>query len=97
MQLFYGLSNKYFFETDIDLDKFGNHNFRAFLNATIQINNGYDNGNKIGQDLVGMVTDSQILICGANNNGSEVMNGYSQELIIYNEDKDDDFLDKLTT
>lgn len=44
-----------------------------------------------------MVVDSQILIWGANKNGSEVMNGFSQELIIYNEDKDDDFLDKLTT
>ena len=44
-----------------------------------------------------MVADSQILIWGTNNNGSEIMNGFSQELIIYNEDKDDDFLQKLTT
>lgn len=41
----YGLSNKYFFETAIDLDKFGNRNFRAFLNATMRINNGYAFGN----------------------------------------------------
>ena len=67
--------------------------------GSFQIDNSrsYADGNKIGQDLVGMVADSQILIWGANNNGSEIMNGFSQELIIYNEDKDDDFLDKLTT
>lgn len=67
--------------------------------GSFQIDNSrsYADGNKIGQDLAGMVTDSQILIWGANNNGSEVMNGFSQELIIYNEDKDDDFLQKLTT
>ena len=41
----HGLSNKYFFETAIDLDKFGNRNFRAFLNATMRINNGYAFGN----------------------------------------------------
>ena len=67
--------------------------------GSFQIDNSrsYADGNKIGEDLVGMVADSQILIWGATNNGSEVMNGFSQELIIYNEDKDDDFLDKLTT
>lgn len=31
----YGLSNQYFLETAIDLDKFGNRNFRTFLNATM--------------------------------------------------------------
>ena len=40
----YGLSNSYFFETAIDLDKFGNRNFRAFLNVTMQ-RNGYEFGN----------------------------------------------------
>lgn len=40
----YGLSNGYFMETAIDLDKFGNRNFRAFLNATMRISNGYEFG-----------------------------------------------------
>lgn len=29
----HGLSNEYFKETAIDIDKFGNRNFRTFLNA----------------------------------------------------------------
>ena len=37
----YGISNNYFLETAVDIDKFGNRNFRAFLNATMRINNGY--------------------------------------------------------
>lgn len=41
----YGLSNKYFFETAIDVDKFGNRNFRAFLNATMRLSGGYAFGN----------------------------------------------------
>ena len=41
----HGLSNKYFFETAIDLDKFGNRNFRTFLNATMRLRNGYKFGN----------------------------------------------------
>ena len=32
-------------ETAIDLDKFGNRNFRAFLNATMRLRNGYKFGN----------------------------------------------------
>ena len=40
----YGLSNSYFLETAIDLDKFGNRNFRCFLNSTMQYN-GYAFGN----------------------------------------------------
>lgn len=31
----HGFSNKYFLETAVDLDKFGNRNFRTFLNATM--------------------------------------------------------------
>ena len=31
----HGISNKYFFETAIDIDKFGNRNFRTLLNATL--------------------------------------------------------------
>jgi len=31
----HGLSNRYFLETAIDLDKFGNRNFRTFLNVTM--------------------------------------------------------------
>lgn len=40
----YGISNKYFLETAIDLDKFGNRNFRTFLNVSMQ-KNGYQFGN----------------------------------------------------
>lgn len=36
----YGLSNEYFLQTAIDIDRFGNHNFRCFLNTTMQYN-GY--------------------------------------------------------
>ncbi len=31
----HGLSNEYFKETAVDIDKFGNRNFRTFLNATM--------------------------------------------------------------
>ena len=41
----HGLSNSYFRETAIDIDKFGNRNFRTFLNATMRIKNGYEFGN----------------------------------------------------
>ena len=41
----YGLSNDYFFETAVDLDKFGNRNFRTFLNVTMKIKGGYMFGN----------------------------------------------------
>ena len=41
----HGLSNKYFLETAVDLDKFGNRNFRTFFNATMRIRNGYMFGN----------------------------------------------------
>ncbi|NHN26744.1 hypothetical protein FIA58_013750 [Flavobacterium jejuense] len=40
-----GLSNEYFLETAIDLDKFGNRNFRTFLNVTMRIEKGYAFGN----------------------------------------------------
>ena len=39
----YGLSNKYFYQTAIDIDRFGNRNFRTFLNLTMQ-RNGYEFG-----------------------------------------------------
>jgi len=41
----YGLSNSYFKETAIDIDKFGNRNFRTFLNASMRTRNGYAFGN----------------------------------------------------
>ena len=41
----HGLSNEYFKETAIDIDKFGNRNFRTFLNATMRIKYGYAFGN----------------------------------------------------
>ncbi|NJN50187.1 MAG: hypothetical protein HC798_03065 [Polaribacter sp.] len=40
----YGINNNYFLETAIDIDKFGNRNFRTFLNLTMQ-KNGYEFGN----------------------------------------------------
>lgn len=40
----YGLSNEYFFQTAIDIDKFANRNFRTLLNFTLQ-KNGYEFGN----------------------------------------------------
>lgn len=41
----YGLSNAYFKETAIDIDKFGNRNFRTLLNTTMKIKGGYKFGN----------------------------------------------------
>ena len=41
----YGLSNSYFLETAVDIDKFGNRNFRTFLNASMRLRNGYNFGN----------------------------------------------------
>ena len=41
----HGLSNAYFLETAVDIDKFGNRNFRTFLNATMRVRNGYKFGN----------------------------------------------------
>ena len=41
----HGLSNTYFKETAIDIDKFGNRNFRTFLNVTMKIKGGYMFGN----------------------------------------------------
>ena len=41
----HGLSNQYFRETAVDIDKFGNRNFRTFLNATMRIKDGYAFGN----------------------------------------------------
>lgn len=40
-----GLSNAYFKQTAIDLDKFGNRNFRTFLNTTMRTRGGYAFGN----------------------------------------------------
>lgn len=39
-----GISNEYFKQTAIDIDRFGNHNFRCFLNSALQCN-GYKFGN----------------------------------------------------
>ncbi|WP_339834943.1 hypothetical protein [uncultured Flavobacterium sp.] len=33
----FGLSNKYFLETAIDIDRFGNRNFRTLLNITFYL------------------------------------------------------------
>ena len=41
----HGLSNAYFLETAVDIDKFGNRNFRTFLNVTMKIKGGYMFGN----------------------------------------------------
>ena len=41
----HGLSNEYFKETAIDIDKFGNRNFRTFFNATMRVTGGYPFGN----------------------------------------------------
>jgi hypothetical protein len=41
----YGLSNEYFKQTEIDIDRFGNRNFRAFLNVLMKEENGYPFGN----------------------------------------------------
>ena len=46
----YGISNKYFLETATDIDKFGNRNFRAFLNCTMRVSNGYEFGN-VGETI----------------------------------------------
>lgn len=35
VSLKHGLSNAYFTETAVDIDKFGNRNFRTFLNVTM--------------------------------------------------------------
>ena len=35
----------YFKQTAIDIDRFGNHNFKTLLNATLQTTNGYRFGN----------------------------------------------------
>lgn len=40
----HSLSNNYFKQTAIDIDRFGNHNFRCFLNTTMQ-KEGYKFGN----------------------------------------------------
>lgn len=40
----YGISNEYFKQTAIDIDKFGNRNFRTLLNLTLQ-KDGYKFGN----------------------------------------------------
>lgn len=34
----------YFFQTAVDIDRFGNHNFRTLLNATLIIESGYPFG-----------------------------------------------------
>ena len=40
----YGLSNDYFMQTAIDIDKFGNRNFRTLLNYALIKENGYKFG-----------------------------------------------------
>lgn len=42
----HGLSNDYFKETAIDIDRFGNRNFRTFLNVTMRLKNGYAFGDE---------------------------------------------------
>ena len=34
----------YFFQTAFDIDRFGNHNFRTLLNATLTVGSGYQFG-----------------------------------------------------
>lgn len=46
----HGISNQYFLETATDIDKFGNRNFRAFLNCTMRISKGYEFGN-VGETI----------------------------------------------
>lgn len=41
----YGLSNNYFLQTAIDIDKFGNRNFRTLLNTTLIKKQSYQFGN----------------------------------------------------
>jgi hypothetical protein len=45
----YGLSwktiNGFFKQTAIDIDRFGNHNFRTLLNLTLRTDEGYEFGN----------------------------------------------------
>ena len=40
-----GLSNQYFKQTAVDIDRFGNHNFRTLLNETLILKSGYKFGN----------------------------------------------------
>lgn len=47
VMLKHGLSNKYFKETAIDIDRFGNRNFRTLLNTTLIKSNGYKFGNEL--------------------------------------------------
>jgi hypothetical protein len=46
----YGFSFKtidnYFYQTAVDIDRFGNHNLRTMLNATLKKRYGYPFGNK---------------------------------------------------
>jgi len=46
----YGFSFKtidnYFYQTAVDIDRFGNHNLRTMLNATLKKKYGYPFGNK---------------------------------------------------
>jgi hypothetical protein len=38
--------NNYFYQTAVDIDRFGNHNLRTMLNATLRKQHGYPFGNK---------------------------------------------------
>ena len=66
----YGLSNHFFKQTAIDIDRFGNHNFRCFLNTTMQVN-GYEFGDEretissaLGKnERAGTLTKFGIIIC----------------------------------
>ena len=53
----FGLSNKYFLETAIDIDRFGNRNFRTLLNLTLQ-KNGYEFGN-VGETISSVLGKNQ--------------------------------------
>lgn len=54
----HGISNNYFLETATDIDKFGNRNFRAFLNCTMRISGGYEFGN-VGETISSVLGKNQ--------------------------------------
>ena len=66
----YGFSNDYFLETAIDIDKFGNRNFRTLLNLSLQ-KNGYKFGDvretissALGKNKVlGTLTIAGLILC----------------------------------
>lgn len=67
----YGLSNDYFMQTAIDIDKFGNRNFRTLLNYTLIKKTGYKFGDVretissvLGKNkIAGTLTKKGIILC----------------------------------